>query len=216
VSAVDLLPPDVLTRREAEARLRVWARRLLVSGLAMGAAFVGLDRLEERHSSEAEKLIARYRQIERKLQHAGSLMEDRERIIAGREAVALLRGNTTAVRLLRVVDETFPPSSRLTSFDLERCPPGEKTEEGVEELDPCYATMTVRGLAPGHKEVGRIIRNMIASKAFSEVALVSSGYIEGPAGPREVEFEILCVLAGEGSSPQSERYGTLEAEAAYE
>jgi hypothetical protein len=102
------------------------------------------------------------------------------------------------------------PETYLESLVMERCPSTDPASEGIEE-DPCFGSLKLRGMAADHRQVGLLIQRLITAEVFSEVALVSTRN----AG-RQVEFEILCRMEGEGSTPVGLGYGALQAERLYE
>jgi len=58
----------------------------------------------------------------------------------------------------------------------------------------CEPGLQVRGRAPDHQEVGRIIRRMFAAGTFGEVKLISISEPMKSDKRREVEFELVCTL----------------------
>ena len=75
--------------------------------------------------------------------------------------------------------------------------------------------MKLSGFAPGHKQVGHLIQELITLEAFSDVALVSARDTGQPGQGQKIQFEILCLLDGEGSIHSGQGYGTLQAERLY-
>jgi hypothetical protein len=209
---VDLIPADLTARREMNCQLRTWAIRLGVGAVTAALVYVGLCGLAEGRHNELLRLTGEYSSLQQRLQRAGDLLKERERLSQNREAIALIREGRTTVQLLGILEEALTPQSYLSYVRLERCPFQDPSPTTAEEQEHCSTRLTIRGLAPSHQEIGHIIRKLIVSQMFSDVALVSASDPADTDGDHKVEFEILCTLAGEGSTLGPERYGDLEAE----
>jgi len=197
VTSIDLVPPDAIARRETRRRLRRWGVRLGVgvgAALAMHATLVGLARAQR---SELDDLTHRYSTLLEHLRRADELLEQREDLERHREAISLIRRDRTAGHYLALLGASLTTDSYLESLSLERCPPFERDAAAPKTAETCDARLRIRGRAPGHEEVGRILRAMIARSEFRGVNLVSVTDPPHTRGerPDEVTFEILCVLA---------------------
>jgi len=212
---IDLIPPDVQARRETGNRVRSWGRRLTLFAVVGAILLGGLFWLVEGRNSELAQLADKHGGLQERLQRAGSLLEERRRLARTHKAISLINTDRTAGWLLGILDSTMTPDTYLESVVVERCPPPDP-ETDIAEGDPCVGSMKVRGIAPGHKQVGHLIQELITLEAFSDVALMSSRDSTQPGHGDRVEFEIFCMLQGEGAVPESQGYGTLKAERLYE
>jgi Tfp pilus assembly protein PilN len=195
VTSIDLVPPEAIRRRDTRRRLHRWGSRL-GTGLAVAiVVHVALVQLASGQKRELERLTRSYSHLQQQLQRAEGLLQQRENLGRHREAITLIRGDRSADRYLELLGATLTPDSYLDSLILDRCPPFEREARDPRKQQACEARLRIRGFAPGHEQVGHILRSLIARSEFRSVSLVS--VTDPPRGDqsREVTFEILCVLA---------------------
>jgi hypothetical protein len=212
---IDLIPPDIQARRDSDNRVRAWGRRLALFAISGAIVLGGLFWFVKARNSELVSLAHKHGGLQESLQRAGSLLEERRRLARTHKAISLINTDRTAGWLLGILESTMTPDTYLESVVVERCPPQDPEVE-IPEGDPCVGSMKVKGIAPGHKEVGHLIQELITLEAFSDVALISSRDSTQPGHGNQVEFEIFCMLQGEGAIPEAQGYGTLQAERLYE
>ncbi|MFH1277603.1 MAG: hypothetical protein ABIK65_04415 [Candidatus Eisenbacteria bacterium] len=200
MTSIDLIPQETHTRREARRRLRAWGRRLALGAAAGAALYVGLVRMAESGNAELVRMSGRYATLQDRLRQAESLIAERDRLSEHRQAIQAIRRGPTMGSHLEAIGGSLPEECFLTRLDLDLCAQaGSKGWTGLGSA-PCIATLRVRGTAPDHPEVGRIIRGMFDTGRFEEVALVSVDETPGRERAEGVEFEIFCTLtAGTGS-----------------
>jgi hypothetical protein len=197
MTGINLIPPDTVARLEGRRRIRRWAYRLAICGSLAFAVYIGLGMLTASQSAELQKLTGRYTELQGRLQFADSLLIERDQLERNQNAITLVRRNRTAAWLLEILGETLTPNSYLTLLKLDQCPYVDPEQRNNLKEGSCTPSLDIRGFAPGHKEVGQIIRQLVSSDEFTEVNLVS---IRDPVRPEkslQVEFEIHCALGHE-------------------
>jgi hypothetical protein len=209
---IDLIPPDILARRETQSCIRRWAKRLVLSALVATVLYGGLCGLAAGRNAELLQLTDRYEALEESLHRAGGLLRERDLLAKNEEAIALIRGNQTAGWALEILGQTLTPDSYLSYLRIDHCPFYELEDGEDEEANPCLETLTIRGQAPGHQQVGQILHQLVTSGAFPEVALVSASETNAIPGQEKVDFEIFCAMTGGDTRSRAPRYGPLEAE----
>ncbi|MBM3317388.1 MAG: hypothetical protein FJY75_06005 [Candidatus Eisenbacteria bacterium] len=197
MGGVNLIPPDLLERREARRLSRAWIGRLGVTLALLGVLFAALGRLAARQIEEVDRAAASYAALTARLQSAEELLRLRDRLAERHDMIGFIRGEMTADQLLEALAASLAPDTYLTCLSLERCPPAEAEAAPAPGAAPCESSLMLRGLAPGHRDVGEVLRRLGAQPVFRGVTLVS---VQGPAAEQragELEFEMLCRLAGE-------------------
>jgi hypothetical protein len=198
VTAIDLVPAETIQRREVRRRLVRWGRRLALLLVVAAGLHVVLVAVASGQRTELARLQQTYSDLKERIRRAEGLLAERENLARHREAIALIRGARTAGHYLDAVGATMTPDSFLDTLVLERCPPVERQDP--RGADACRARLRIQGRAPGHEQVGRILRSMIARPEFRDVSLVSVTDPPRGAEPDAVSFEIVCVLAETGGT----------------
>ena len=195
MTAIDLVPPEAIARRETRRGLRRWAVRFSLSVILAAAVYGGLVSLAAGRDAELQALTGRYTALQDRLARAETLLKERSRLSLHREAIGLIRSERTAGWFLEVLGQTLTPESYLRSLTLNRCPYSDQEERDKKKKEPCGADLTLRGHAPGHEQVGQIIRGLVSTGHFKGVRLVSVTDPAKAGKRREVDFEIQCVLS---------------------
>jgi Tfp pilus assembly protein PilN len=201
MTIINLIPPDLLARREARQRLRYWMIRLASTAGGLALLYLALAGVAADRLTEVDRLTGRYDVLSGRLQSAENLIQERNRLAERRAVIELIHDDHAADELLEALGDAFPPETFLTYFSLQRCVPDAPNEErpapasGDEELG--VSQLTLRGLAPSHPEVGEVLHRLAGLPTFLNVMLVSVTDPVDPARPAGVEFEILCQLAEE-------------------
>jgi hypothetical protein len=199
MTSIDLIPPELLVRRETKRRLRTWGKRLLTVAVVGAALFVVLVRMAESGNAELIQMSGRYAALQDRLGQAESLIQERDRLAQHQEAIGAIRRGATVGTYLEALGEAIPENSYLRRIDLRMCNASRpKNWTGIGE-EECTATVQLRGTAPTHQDVGRIIRGLFDTGRFEEVGLVSLSEPMSGQGPDMVDFELLCSLKGEPS-----------------
>jgi hypothetical protein len=212
MKTIDLIPPDVLVRRETQCSIRRWVKRLVLFVIVASVLYGGLYGLAAGRNAELLQLTDRYETLEESLHRAADLLRERDLLARNEEAIGLIRGNRTAGWVLEILGQTLTPDSYLSYLRIDHCPFYEPEDGEKEETNPCLETVTIRGQAPGHQQVGQILHQLVTSGAFPEVALVSARETTDSPGKEKVDFEIFCAMTGGETRSRAPRYGPLEAE----
>jgi len=208
--ALDLIPPEIALKREAAGLARQRLRRLVLTVAACTLLLVASVQAIHLREARVREMEQRYGWLEQRLNRAREVLGKRDELSERAEAASLVRSEATVTQVLAALGTAMTPASRLRSLNLERCPVVDTAETVSGSAEPCLSTLTVSGTASDHKEVGTIIRNLISSGEFVDVALVSSRKVEERGKPETVDFEIMCTLEITGGGEIASRYGTLE------
>jgi hypothetical protein len=202
MTAINLVPPGVLSQREARRRLRRWVWRLGLVVALLAPAYAGLARLAQARRAEADRLTGTYTLLQERLKSAEGLIQERDRLAVRRSVVERMRGGQPAATYLEVLGQALTADSYVNLISLERCDPGEPeaAPDGSGVRAACRPTLRLHGRAPGNRQVGEILRELGAAPELRDVALVSVSDPSVLEGPAEVEFELLCTLA-DGAAP---------------
>jgi hypothetical protein len=213
VKALDLIPPEVVHRRAIRDRIWLWSRRLAVTAMAAAFVYTVLYVFVAIRSAELEGLEQRYGMLGERLQRAGAILGERDRLASNYEAVAVIQGGYGTSEILRSLDNALPADCYLKVFVMHRCPvlQEEPTDPRQDHKDETASKLKVLGVAQGHREVGQIMQHLIHSGVFADVRLVWTRDASGTETPTQTEFEIECTLADEEAPDQAERGGYLEA-----
>jgi Tfp pilus assembly protein PilN len=199
MSPINLVPSAVLEARAVRSRLRHWLTRLGLIVALLAPLQFGLAHLAAGRQAEVRVLTGRYALLQQRLAGAQSLIQERDSLATRRSVVEQMRGAEPASEYLEILGRALTPDSYLTLLSLERCDPRAAnpadTGEGPREAQ--RSTLRLRGRAPGNRQVGEILRRLADEKGLREVTLVSVSDPGVLQGPPEVEFEIVCVMAGE-------------------
>ncbi|MBN1826700.1 MAG: PilN domain-containing protein [Candidatus Eisenbacteria bacterium] len=193
MTRIDLIPPETLTARGINRRLRVWGKRLGLLAVAATALLIGMVHAAAGEEARLLKLTGRYSLLQERVQRAESLIAERDRLARYREVIDRIRGDRTAVGYLVKMGETLTPDAYLSGMQMNLCPYNDSRIWGGLTDKGCSAHLRIEGLARGHREVGMVIRQMALSGEFGSVSLVSVLEKEG-SSDGNVEFEIVCAL----------------------
>jgi len=190
MSRLNLIPPDLLARREARRLLRFWAWRVGASVLLLGGLFFLLNEVAADRFAEVEQISGRYDDLQGRLRSAEDLILERDRLAERRAVIDLIRDEHPADAFLFALGEALTPDSYLTFLELRRCAPaGEETGDA-----PCRATLRIRGQAADHGRVGAILRGLGRAPRFADATLLSVHEPQRSGADRAVEFEITATL----------------------
>jgi Tfp pilus assembly protein PilN len=192
MTAINLVPADIVRGRVARARMRYWGRWIACALAALGLLYGGLSRLAVGSNSEHRRLNGTYSALRQDLRAADTLIQRRDDLHARCQAIRTIRLSRPTGALLRLLARTLTPTSYLTHLSVERCPPF--ASEGGSGGDRCTGQLRMRGHAGGHRDVGEIIRRLEDAQVFTTVTLVG---VTEPAGAEETEgvaFEVVCTL----------------------
>jgi hypothetical protein len=196
VSGVNLIPPDLLGRREARRALRRWIARLGLTLALLSLFYSALARLAAGQLGEVDRVSGRYASLSERLQSADALIQERNRLVERRSLIGFIREELTAYSLINALGAALTPEVYLTHLSVARCAP-EEQEQAAPRGEPCRPTLMLRGHAPGHREVGELLRRLGVQPVFRAVSLVSVNDPAEPGGAGGVDFEMLCELAEE-------------------
>ncbi|MFH1843025.1 MAG: hypothetical protein ABIF77_07430 [bacterium] len=191
MTKIDLVPAVWHTGRAARRKLRQWGTYLGLVCLVGAILYVGLLHLVTTGKTDLQRLSGKYSTLQGSLQHAESLLMERERLQCQNAAIGLIRSDHPAVWFLANLGDALSPDSYLTSLELMLCG-YDDPEQGAD--GKCRPGLKLLGRAPGHQQVGLTIRQLQTAEQFGEVILVS---IDEPARTgknREVEFKLVCTL----------------------
>ena len=191
MTSINLIPTEAAAIREARRRSRRWRIRLTLAAVAALVLYGGLVRLAAVRRAEVGRLNRTYALLHEHIQAAERILGERDRLDRQVEAISRVRGRRTASWYLDCLEEALPSGSYLNTLQLgEERPAGPVgVPESHEDKAP-EPKLRISGRAPGHQEVGRIIRELIAANCFTDVNLVSVA--EPTVEGREVDFEIAC------------------------
>jgi Tfp pilus assembly protein PilN len=193
MKTLDLMPPETAIRREARRRVFNWARRLALGASLAGLLYACLGALASAQEAELTGLSREYSALNGRLQSAGGLLTERNRLTRNYEAISLLANERKTTDVLRTLGSALTPESYLSFLQIDRRAQDD-TGQAETPSDPGGGTLRVRGFAPGHGQVGDFIKNLITSETFSEVRLVWTKDASADAAPSRVEFEVECSL----------------------
>jgi hypothetical protein len=200
MTVINLIPPERLEQRESRRCLRTWALRLIAGFAILALAYGGLSHLAARPSEERERLANRHAHLQDRLQQAQNLIRERDRLSRARSAIGSIRESRPAGWFLEVMGEALTKEAYLVQFTLDRSRQDESAPSRSSDEERS-ATLRLRGRAPGHRQVGEILRRLATSGAFAEVDLVSATEPRrGSPSTGEIEFELLCTLTEEGTA----------------
>jgi len=192
MTTIDLIPPDAVARRETTRRVHVWTKRAGAISAVAVVLYIVLVHMADSGNAELLQLSVRYSALQERLRFAESLIQERDRLSEHRKVISAIRRDRTAGGLLEALGVTLTPESRLSHLTIDMCGSPDSNRWGLGGGDDCNAAIMIRGTAPEHQQVGRILRNLVASSAFDQAGLVSAKEPELSDG---VQFEIVCSLA---------------------
>jgi hypothetical protein len=196
MTGINLIPPQLLAQREARRLLRRWGARLATITLGLTLLYAALARVTADRLAEVDRATGRYTSLHERLQSAGDLVQERNRLAERRALIDLIRDDRTAGDFLTTLGSALTPDAYLAYLSLERCAGAESAAETEPGTEPCRSQLVLRGLAPGHQQVGETLRRLSETRVFSDVELVSIRDPLDPARAGEVEFEMSCTLDG--------------------
>ncbi len=193
MTVIDLIPPEIHAGKVVKRRIRIWTGRLVLFCVAATCVYIGLYQQVTARESDLQQLSIKYAALQQQLQHAEYLLAERERLVLQREAIGLIRGNHTAGHYMEQLGYVFTPDSFLTSLDIVLCAYSD-FELGGQQIRECPNGLKIIGQAPGHGEVGLIIRQMAATQEFGRVDLISISETKGKEQQSSVAFELMCTM----------------------
>lgn len=199
MTTINLIPPDTLLRRDMNRRIRWWARRLGIGLLFLGLLYAGLLHLASGREAEVEQMTSKYALLRERFRRAESLVGERDRLAKRRAAIRSLRDDRTTGWYLEVLGEKLTAGSYLDLIILDRRVSAGSNQARRGKTDQYAMHLKIRGWAPGHGQVGEIIRRLVDSETFGDVNLISVREPRGLRGRGEVEFELQCRLSEEGA-----------------
>jgi hypothetical protein len=194
MTVINLVPSGVLLERESRRALRSWSVRLAACALVLGGAYVGILRVAGGPSAEVRRLSERMEQLQVRFRGAEGLIGERDRLDRRLQAIESISEAEPAGWFLELVGHSLTRESYLNYLELERCLV-EDEKSGRGRKDECVPTLTLRGYAPGHSEVGEVLRALKESGAFRDVTLASVSELPGEALQRDVRFHLACRVA---------------------
>ncbi len=190
MTVINLIPPDRLQQREARRRIASWSVRTGALVALLGGLYAGASHLAAGQSGEITTITSRYSSLQQRLKYARYLLGERERLASRQEAVHAIRDPLPAGLILETIGGRLTPESYLTYLSLQR--DSGQIEDPNERQTP---TLSLKGRAPGHTDVARIISNLSSAPGMHSVVLVATRDAPRREGrAREVEFELLCLL----------------------
>jgi hypothetical protein len=204
MSPINLVPSPILAKREARRRLRRWIATLGLAVAVLAPAYGVLARLAAARQAEVRRLTGQCVLMQQRLQGAEGLIQERDRLALRRAAVGRMSAGEPAAEILAMLGRALTPDSYLTVLSMERCDPvdAEEIEGPAGPQEACQPVLRLRGRAAGNRQVGEILRRLGTEPVLREVTLVSATDPGAESGPPEIEFELLCVLAG-GARPDA-------------
>lgn len=196
MSAINLVPPAILAARAARRCRQRWVLILGLTVALLLPAYLALARVAAARQAEVRRLTGQCTLLQQRLQGAEGLIQERDRLALRRTVVEQMSARDPAAGLLEMLERALPPDSYLTLLTLERRDPPDPEPETDARPAAAAATLRVRGRAPGNQQVGEILRRLATEPVLREVMLVSATDPGAELGPSEVEFELLCTLAG--------------------
>jgi hypothetical protein len=203
MKTLDLMPPETALRREVRRCASNWARRLILGASLTAFLYVSLSALASAQDAKLTELSKKYTALNGRLQRAGGLLAERNKLTRNYEAISLLANDRKTTEVLGTIGSALTPESHLSFLQIDRrIPEGEGPADapGDAPAEETGGQLCIRGVAPGHGQVGDVIKSMIASGVFSEVRLVWTKDASVAGAPSRIEFEIECVLKGPAAS----------------
>ena len=194
MTVINLIPPAVALRRVSRKHLRRWAARLLGCALILAVAYGAVVRIAAGPSSEVRRLSERVDQLQVRFRGAESVISERDRLASRHVAIASISNAPRAGWYLGQIGAALPPDTYLNYVELEHCLVADE-KGGRGKKDECNSNLVLRGYAPGHGDVGEVLRALKTCGAFSEVTLSAVTELPGESPRRDVRFHLECRLA---------------------
>ncbi len=194
MTIINLIPQAILEQRTSRKSMRLWAGRLIACAVLLAVAYAGIMRVAAGTSSEVRRLSARMEQLQGRFQGAESVLGERDRLATRLAAIASISNAPRAGWYLEQVGAALTPEAYLNYVGFEQCLVAEG-KSGRGKKDECASNLVLRGYAPGHGDVGEVIRELKACGAFSEVTLAAVTELPGESPRRDVRFHLECRLA---------------------
>ena len=193
MTAINLIPPEVVLGRQAQVRLRRLLTHLIEGAFLAGLLFLGLTRLVVVRERELHRMQQRHAVLQENLQSAERVLAERDFLARKYSAIAVLQGHRRAGWFLDQLGQVLPPDCYVEALELGR---GDRSGEGTEgtqaPADSLAAELKVVGHARDHQEVGRLMGQLNTAGCFAEVDLVSVTDVEDAERGARVDFEIRC------------------------
>jgi hypothetical protein len=194
MTVINLIPPVVLLQRASRKQMRLWAGRLIACGFVLAVAYAGIVRIAAGPSSEVRRLSERVEQLQVRFRGAESVIGERDRLATRLAAIASISNAPRAGWYLEQVGTALTPESYLNYVGFEHCLVADE-KSGRGKKDECQSSLVLRGYAPGHGDVGEVLRALKVSGAFSDVTLAAVTELPGESPRRDVRFHLECRLA---------------------
>ncbi len=194
MTSINLIPPAVVLRRTNRKLLRRWATRLAGCALALAVAYGVIVRVAAGPSAEVRRLSERVDELQVRFRGAESIISERDRLATRHAAIASISTAPRAGWYLEQIGAALTPACYLNYVGLEHClVPDEQSKRS--RKDECSSNLELRGYAPGHGDVGEVLRSLKTCGAFSDVNLAAVTELPGESGQRDVRFHLKCRLA---------------------
>ena len=194
MTVINLIPPVILQQRLSRKTMRLWSGRLIICALALTIAYVMIMRVASGPSSEVRRLSERVEQLQVRFRGAESVIGERDRLATRLAAIASISNAPRAGWYLEQVGTALTSDSYLNYVGLEHCLVSEE-KSGRGKKEECKSNLVLRGYAPGHEDVGEMLRALKACGAFSDVTLAAVTELPGEDPRRDVRFHLECQLA---------------------
>ncbi len=195
MTIINLIPAHVLEERHIRRCMRRWSVRLVTCAAILGGLYAGIVRVATGPNAEVRKLSEQVEQLQVRFRGAEGLIGERDRLAKRQEAIASISDARRTGWYLEEVGRALTPESYLNYLGLDRCFVAEEQRGDRARRDDCRANLSLRGYAPGHSDVGKVLAALKATGAFEDVTLASVTELPGERGQRSVRFHMECRLA---------------------
>lgn len=200
---IDLIPEEYYLRRRLRLRLAAWG---VVFALVCPALF-GLFLWERGRCLALEIAIERHRAYNERLQQMAGKLEGlrqtRDTLQAKQGAIRLLLGRQANTLLLAELERTLERGVWLTSLEIDRgaidqsasSAPNERRRQKDSQAAPALAPLKLRGFAPTHAALARLLPRLAESAFIRQPRLIYSKALSvgsRPAVEFEIEAELRC------------------------
>jgi len=194
MTVINLIPGVILEQRASRKCLHRWAGRLIACGVVLAIAYIGIMRVAAGTRSEVQRLSERVEQLQGRFQGAESVIGERDRLATRLAAIASISNAPRTGWYLEQVGTALTPQAYLNYVGFEHCLVAEG-KSGSGKKGECESSLVLRGYAPGHGDVGEVLRALKACGAFNEVTLAAVTELPGESSRRDVRFHLECRLA---------------------
>jgi hypothetical protein len=159
--------------------------------IVLGLAHVGVLRAKSGQETRAVELQERYSLLQEEVRLAENLIREWDQLAHRRVAVGVIQEGHPVASLLELTGEALPDPAYLTFFRFQR---GHSGRADTPQEKTQKTRLVLRGQAPGHPEVGDIIRQLSETGPFSSVRLVSVTDGPSPSDGARFGFELDCTV----------------------